>query len=1105
VFLMVGQTLGHYRIVDKIGAGGMGEVFRAHDERLDRDVAIKVIFSDVLGDEASRKQFRREALTLAKLNHPNIETVFEFDSQDGVDFLAMELIAGVTLHEKLKQGTLAESDITRLGMQLAEGLAAAHDQGVIHRDLKPGNLMITQGGRLKILDFGLAKLLPSKHDFGVTQSISSNASTGTVSGTVPYMSPEQLRGEAVDARSDLYAAGAVLYEMATGQRPFPQTHAPTLMGAILHETPARPVTLNPRVAPGLESVIMKALEKEPARRYQSARELNVALEGLASGYLPRSSRISLPALELEIPRHPATIVAAAAVALLLLAGIVFALNVGGLRNRLLHKNTPVVASSARTSPSISARRSVAVLGFKNLSGRPDEAWLSTALSEMMSTELATGEQLRTIPGENVAQMKINLSLPEDESYGKDTLNRIRANIGTDDVIVGSYLALGNGQIRFDLRLQDAAAGETLTSDSESGTEAEVSDLVARAGAKLREKLGAAAVSVAEAGIVRASLPSNPEAQRLYSEGLAKLRFFDTLAARDLLEKAIQADPQFPFAHSALSAAWGQLGYDAKGKDEAEKAFQLSSNLSHEEKLDVEGRFRATSKQWDKAIEIYRSLFEFFPDNLDYGLRLADVQDLSGKPNDALITIGSLRKLPPPSSDDPRIDLGEATVAFSLGDFHRELTAGTAAVKKGQVLGARILVARGLLEECAAQDHLGQENLAMALCNQSKDLYAQAGDESSMAWVLNILGNIYFNNGDLAGARKLFEQAQPVFRRVGQKHHLAGVLGDLANVVAAQGDLREGMKMHEESYQAFLDLGLQGDAAIELVSLSEVLTELGDLEGGEKRGTEALELSRTIGSKDTAALALDNIATAQFNLGDLPAAKKATEEGLSLCREIGAQRILAYFLTSMGQVLMTEGDLPAARKNQEEALKIRTSLGAKSEMADSDSQLAELSVEEGRPEAAEKSARDSAKEFHDENSPDLEANSWAVLARALLDEKKAADARAAIESARLAGKNSQNPETHVIVEIAEAQVLGASRLSPGLAQANASLEGALAEAAKHHMLLHEFEARLALGEIEIKSGKLPAGRARFAALEKEATSKGALLIARKARAAAEGTK
>ena len=1101
---MVGQILGHYRIVEKIGAGGMGEVYRAHDERLDRDVAIKVIFADVLGDEASRKQFRREALTLAKLNHPNIETVFEFDSENGVDFLAMELIAGTTLHEKLKQGALAESEIVRLGMQFAEGLTAAHDQSVIHRDLKPGNLMITPDGRLKILDFGLAKLLPAKHDFGATQSISTNAGSGTVSGTVPYMSPEQLRGEPVDVRSDIYSAGAVLYEMAAGRRPFPHTHTPILMGAILHETPERPTSLNPHLTTALESVILRALEKEPARRYQSARELNIALEGVGSGQLPRSSRVSLPAVEIEIPRRSAIIAAIAVVSLVLLAGIIFAFNLGGLRDRFHHKTSAPVASNTTTpsNPTIAARPSVAVIGFKNLSGRPEEAWLSTALSEMMSTELATGEQLRTIPGENVAQMKINLALPEAESYGKETLNRIRENLETDDVIVGSYLALGNGQIRLDLRLQDAAAGDTLASDSESGTEAEVSDLVARAGAKLRQKLGAAAVSVADAGLVRASLPANPEAQRLYSEGLTKLRSFDTLAARDLFQKAIQSDPQFPLAHSALSTAWAQLGYDGKGRDEIEKAFNLSAGLSHEEKLDIEGRYRVASKEWDKAIAIYRSLFEVFPDNLDYGLRLADAQDLSGKSNDALATIASMRKLPPPSRDDPRIDLAEATIAFSLSDYPRELAAGANAVKKGQAMGARILVARGLVEECAAQTHLGQEKLAIPLCNQAKDLYSQAGDESNMAWVLNLLGNMDFNDGDLAGARKLFEQAQPIFRRVGHQHHLAGVLGDLANVVAAQGDPQQATKMHQESYEVFRDLGLQEDAAIELVSLSETLTGMGDLEEGKKRGLEALDIARGIGSKDTASLALNNVATAQFQLGDLPATKRTLEDGIALTREINSQRILAYFLGSMGELLLAEGDLPGARKNQEEALKIRTALGGKGDISYSDWELAILAIEEGHPEGAEKGARDSAKEFHDENSPDAEANSWVVLSRALLAENKINDARAPLENARAAVKKSQTPETHIVVDIIVARIQAATGQPADQAQAIAALEATLLEATKYHMLIHQFEARLAIGEIEIKSGKSAAGRARLAALEKEASAKGCLLIARKAAKAAK---
>src|SRR5258707_1151802 len=276
---MIGQMIGHYRIVERIGAGGMGEVYRAHDEQLDRDVALKVLPSGTLTHEGARRQFRKEALTLAKLNHPNIETVHEFNSQSGVDFLAMELVPGSPLSHRLKSGALAELEVVGLGAQLAEALAVAHENGVIHRDLKPSNLMVTPDGRLKILDFGLALLLVPAQESDLTQSITTTSTN--ISGTVPYMSPEQLRGLPVDARSDIYAAGTVLYEMATGLRPFPQSQSAELIGAILHETPDPPRSRNGRISPSLESVIMKALEKDPAQRYQSAREFRIALEAVS--------------------------------------------------------------------------------------------------------------------------------------------------------------------------------------------------------------------------------------------------------------------------------------------------------------------------------------------------------------------------------------------------------------------------------------------------------------------------------------------------------------------------------------------------------------------------------------------------------------------------------------------------------------------------------------------------------------------------------------------------------------------------------------------------------------------------------------------------------
>ncbi len=266
---LVPGKLGHYRIVAKIGAGGMGEVYRARDEHLDREVAIKVLPESAWTDEESRRNFRREALVLSRVNHPNIATVYDFDCSEQTDFLVTEFVAGVSLHDQLASGPLLEDEILRLASQLAEGIAAAHAQGIIHRDLKPGNLRLTPDGRLKILDFGLARALPISRPSSSTESTDDRS----VSGTLAYMAPEQLRGESPDPRNDIYSIGVVLYEMATGRKPFESTLTTTLIDAIFHRSPLPPARLRPELSSALEQVILKCLEKEPAHRYQSAGEL----------------------------------------------------------------------------------------------------------------------------------------------------------------------------------------------------------------------------------------------------------------------------------------------------------------------------------------------------------------------------------------------------------------------------------------------------------------------------------------------------------------------------------------------------------------------------------------------------------------------------------------------------------------------------------------------------------------------------------------------------------------------------------------------------------------------------------------------------------------
>jgi serine/threonine protein kinase len=352
-------------------------VFRASDEQLERDVAIKVLSPGMLADEAARKRFRREARTLAKLNHPNIGTVYEFGSQDGLDFLVMEYVGGVAVDARLSGGLLPQKEIFRLGFQLADGLASAHEHGVIHRDLKPANLRLTQDNRLKILDFGLAQFVRQENDLGMTVSISE---TKQVTGTLPYMSPEQLRGDITGPCSDIWSAGVVLYELSTGRRPFTSTQVPLLIDAILNKPPEPPSAMNPKISPGMEMLILKCLDKDPERRYQSARELRVDLEGLTmplsqvhSAAIP--SAHPLPATApVQTPSRNWVIPAA------IFAGLIVLLAVGSLAYLYLHR-TPS-RELGITAPT--RRRTVAVLNFKNSTSHPEAAWLSTALPEMLN-------------------------------------------------------------------------------------------------------------------------------------------------------------------------------------------------------------------------------------------------------------------------------------------------------------------------------------------------------------------------------------------------------------------------------------------------------------------------------------------------------------------------------------------------------------------------------------------------------------------------------------------------------------------------------------------------------------------------------------------------
>ena len=1108
---MIGQRLSHYVVVEKIGAGGMGVVYRAHDEQLERDVAIKVLPAGMLSDEAARRRFRKEALALAKLNHPNIATVHEFGSEDGLDFLVTEYIPGITLDQELKDSGLPLKEVVRLGTQLALGLEAAHGQGVVHRDLKPGNLRITPDGRLKILDFGLAQLMPQ----GDASLATLTDSHGMLMGTLPYMAPEQLRGGAPDTRSDLWAAGAVLYEMATGQRAFPQRSTPMLSDAILNREPQAPSAVNHRISPGLENVIVKALAKEPAHRYQSAKELGVDLERLTAGIAPQagSSRSG--------EKWPALLAVGIVIALLVVGGIYW-------RWRNEQAKPTVVLSTLRGRPS------VAVLGFKNLAGRADKAWVSTALSEMLTTELAAGEQLRTVSGENVAQMEASLAPPETDSYSKETLAKIRQILGTDEIVMGSFVPVGDGQIRVDLRLQDTTAGETVAAVSAKGPEGRLDELVSQVGAQLRAKLGVAKISETQSAAVRASLPANPEAARLYAEGLAKLRLFEGQEARDLLGRALKLEPNFALSHAAMAMAWASLGYDAKANAEAKKAFELSKGLSREERLSIEARYRETNGDKQKAIELYRTLFNFFPDNLEYGLRLATAQSNAGSGTDALETIQQLRKFAAPQRDDPRIDLAEAMASRSLGDYKgMQATAGRA-IAKAKAQEFALVVARGRTLECIAVRNLGDPKSAIASCEDAIRTYSSAGDLGGAATATNNLANCYYDQGDLPGAKKVYEQSLATYRRIGNQAGIAGALDNIANVLAdmgkpgeakelslqalkifrevgdetgegdtlnniaaqdvAQGNLAEARKTFEEALEIWRKLKDTNGMGIALTNIGEMLLDQGDLEQAKEKYGESLKIFQDTEQKDKRSYPMIGLAGVFLAQGNLTEAKRNFAEVAEFSRASGDKHQWSASVAGLGEVLLQSGDLSGARVKFDEALKIRKEIGEKSTAAETQAALANVALQENKFAEAEALAREAVGEFQAEKLRENEILTRSLLARILLEQNKIGEARHQIEQA--SGMAANTLMIEVQLKFASAAARGKAA-SGNFAEAAKILTAALELARKHGYLLQQYAIRLEQAQLEFKAGRPSTGKVAMEALRQDAKAKGFGLIAAKA--------
>ncbi len=1083
---------GRFQIVSRLGEGAIGEVYEAADLELEENVAVKVLRPEIARDAEVMRRFKREIQLARKVTHPNVCRTFELfhHAEAGapgaaLDFVTMELLRGETVEQRLQGGgRMLPGEALPLARQMAAGLHAAHLAGVVHRDFKSGNVMLVpsaDGVRAVVTDFGLA--WSDSGSPAVTRA-------GMMVGSPAYMAPEQVRGEAVTPATDVYALGIVLYEMVTGTLPF---SADTAIGTAikrLREPPTLPRVHAPDLDWRWEDVILRCLESDPASRFASPPEVVDALEA---------------------PRHHSGYVLRAAIRRrrrawrnALTATVLLAVAAAGwlLRDGLLGFRKPAPATPA-AQPAIAVPRSVvAVIRFENLSRKPELAGIETSLEQILPAELAAGERLRIVPGEQVEQARRDLGgLTGRNGFARETLARLRARLGADYVVSGFYLPSARGgtvRIRCVATIQDVRSSEIVDSIQEEGTEPEILVLVDALGARLRRRLGADDLSPDDLQAAAAARPANALAARLYAEGEEKLSHLDALAAAEVLEQARNADPANPLIRAELAAAWDALGDQPRAVEAARDALARSAALGFEPRLRVEARFDATAHQWKKAAAVYRKLWEHFPDDLEHGLSLARMQIEGSELPAALATVARMRSLPSALADDPRIDLTEADAALHHAELARGVAAAERAQRKGLDQGAPLLVARALYFEGIGLRLLGRLPEALAASRQAASLFVQAGDLASEALALHTAGSVLAQQGDLAAARQVFDEMMTISRAIGNEEMVGLGLSAFGMILSGQGDLAEARVRDEKAIAIFHRTGSKRREAMTSANLARVDQRLGEIATARTLYQSAALALGELGDRGSEARVLANEAGLLMDEGDLQPAAELSLRALSLHRAIGGATDIAEDRGIRGRLLHLRGDLPAAEREVTAAVAGLDALGARLAAARQRIELARILIDAGRPAEAKALAETALAALGKTPSPDDEVEARAVSAAAALALGRKDTAEAEARQAVRALAACENRPVRLAAQVVAARVEGAF----GSRRAVRELRAIRSEAEQEGLRPLAFEARLALGALDGGAGTA-AGRRELSAVLRETSLAGLGGIARRALVALRG--
>lgn len=886
----------------------MGAVYKARDREVDRLVALKIIRPDLASRPDILARFKQELILARQVTHKNVIRIFDLGEADGLKFITMDFIEGHDLKSILREkGKFSSEEAVKVTTQICRALDAAHSEGVVHRDLKPQNIMVDANGRVTVMDFGIAR---SMETTGMTQ-------TGSLVGTPEYMSPEQAKGEEVDARSDIFTLGIIFYELLTGKTPF---YADSAYATLLKRTQERarnPVELDPTIPHYISDVVMKCLETNREQRYSSALDIihdlgqhtvtssRTALPAIAAPAIPAAALLT-PASFLQ--KHRLWIAVGAAFLLLAVIGVVFSSRIFGPRKRAVR------------GPTVS----LLILPFRNAAHDASIDWMGKSLAEMLRTDVGESEGFRTVSPDRLHQILEDLRVSADSDLDESTKRRIAEFTNADQVLSGQYVKMGN-QIRIDGILENLKSQRTTSISAEGADQKSLLDALAK---KVQDNLTLPSDAVEDLKAA-AFTPSSKslDALRAYSEGMDLSRQGNYLEAAKRFESATTADPSFALAYARLAQSYSTLGHDKEAEQYSNKAVELSGNLPTAEKDMIQAASARITKNYDGAVQTYSDLLKLMPNDPEIHFQIASVYE------------------------------GHGALEQARGQFLQALETDP------KYLDALLAVGRVEIEQGNPQAGLGHLNSALTLA-------VQLGQQQGKASILQMIGTAYRNMNKPDDALQNLQLAFDIEKQIGDKKGMAWSLSQIAEAHNSQGKPEQAEKEYRDVLKLDREIGDQSGTGFTLLNLGNVL-------GGEGRYDEAISLTKQsqqimvqTGDENTQALALNNIGSFYLSEGHPDDALTYLQQALALRQKLKLSSDIAPTLSNLGDTYRTLGQYDKALDNYLRSLELSRAADDKFSIAMTSDSMAFLFEAQGRYGAALKAQEEALKDLRDLQQHDV---------------------------------------------------------------------------------------------------------------------------------------